>query len=266
MSAVPNYAYVIVHTLNGGKVVEKHLTSHAFTGTADEFGRVALRDFIRGHSLSNEFAALMVWDSEQEGVGDMRHRTALITTDDLDSEPFPRAWLEIDHYTYYVASGDYSASDDEVLGGRGADVAYGVPQGLIVQGSGPVLKVRAGHQSGYIAVDVRIADSAPVADLAAWEAVEQATIRPRAEVHVYDHGWSFQDHFPDLTGGRRTEYLTVRVSTRGRGTEITRSHAVNSRRVPLEHHLIEAWPVAAPAARDVLKRDETTHYWEQVRL
>jgi hypothetical protein len=256
---------MIVHTLNGDKVVEKHLTSHAFTGMADEFGQVTLRDFIsRSQSLSNEFAALMVWDSEREGVGEMGHRAALVTTDDLDSGPFPPTRLEIDHYTYYVVSDDYSVSDDEVLGGRGADVVYGVPHGLIVQGSGPALKVRTGHQSGYITVDVSIVDSAPAADLAAWEAVEQATIRPRAEVHVYDHGLSFQDHFPDLTGGRRTEYLAIRVSVRGRGAEITRSPAVNPRRVPLEHHLIEAWPVAMPTARDVLKRDETTDYWEMV--
>ncbi len=63
-------------------------------------------------------------------------------------------------------------------------------------------------------------------------------------------------------GGRRTEYLTIRVSARGRDAKVTHSPRVHPRRVPLEHHLIEAWPASAAAPREVLKRDETTRYWE----
>lgn len=261
---MPSYAYRIVHTLG---TAEDHLAPHAFAGSADEFGRATLLDFItRNQSMINEFTVVNVWDSERTGVGDPKHTVALISTYDLDPGPFPPNQLEIDHYTYYVASDDYSVPDDEILGGRGTDVVYGMPQGLIVQGSGPALKIRTGHHFGYITLDVSTLESAPAAGLAAADAVEQATIRPRAMVAIYDHHLSIQDHFPDLSGGRPTEFLAIRVSARGRDAKITRSPAVNPRRVPLEHHLIEAWPVAAPAPREVLKRDETTRYWESAAL
>ncbi|HEV2344038.1 MAG TPA: hypothetical protein VGS97_08095 [Actinocrinis sp.] len=87
---------------------------------------------------------------------------------------------------------------------------------------------------------MRVLESGPAADLAGWEAVEQATITPQAEVQIYTDQLADQDQFPDLTGGRRTEYLAIRVSARGRDAKITRSNAVHPRRVPLEHHLIEA--------------------------
>lgn len=267
---VPNYAYGIVHTTptaSGDRGVEEHLTPHAFVGTADEFGRATLVDFItRNQSLRDEFVVVNVWDFGRQGVGDATRRAAVVTTHDLDPGPFPPNLLEIDHYTYYIAAGDHDITTDDVLGGYGTDVRFTEPNGLVVLGSGPALKIRTGHQFGYITLDVRVLESGPAADLAGWEAVEQATITPQAEVQIYTDQLADQDQFPDLTGGRRTEYLAIRVSARGRDAKITRSNAVHPRRVPLEHHLIEAWPAAAPTPRQVLKRDETTRYWESAAL
>lgn len=265
---MPNYAYGIVHTTpNGTRGVENHLTPHSFTGTAEEFGRATLLDFLTlNQSLSEEFVVVNVWDSELQGVGEATTRAAMVSSHDLDSGPFPTNQLDIDHFTYYVISDDWDMPHDEVLGEFGTDIRYTEPNGLVVPGSGQALKIRTGHQCGYITLDVSILDSGPTSDPAAWEAVEQATIRAEGEVRICDWLMSCQDHFPDLTGGRRTGYLTVRVSARGRDDKITRGNAVHPRRVPLEHHLIETWPTAAPAPREVLKRDETTRYWESAAL
>ena len=260
---MPHYAFKIESTGNGSSQSEDHLTPHAFAGSADEFARAVLHDLIsREPSLAEKFTLISVWDAAADGVGEPGHRAALVTTHDLDQGPFPDNLLEIDYHTYYVASFNYNIHDDGILGGQGRDVTHGVPYGLIVPGSGPALKIRTGHRWGYITLGVSLLDSEPAAELAAWEAVEQATIRPQAEVRICDWNTSLQDNFPDLTGGRRSGYLTIRVNARGRDAEITRSPAVNPRRVPMEHHLIEAWPASAPAPRRVLKRDGTTQYWE----
>jgi hypothetical protein len=185
-----------------------------------------------------------------------------VSTLDLDAGPFPPNLLEIDHYTYYIAAGNHDITTDGVLGGYGTDVVHGVPQGLVVPGSGPALKIRTGHQHGYITLDVRVLECSPAADLAAWEAVEQATITPQAEVQIYTDQLADQDQFPDLTGGRRVEYLAIRVSARGRDAKVTHPPRVHPRRVPLEHHLIEAWPASTLGPREVLKRDQTTRSWE----
>lgn len=260
---MPQYAFKIEYTGHGSSQSEDHLTPHAFVGSADEFARAVLRDLIsRDPSLTQKFTVVSVWDAEAEGVGEIRHRAALVTTHDLDLGPFPDNQLQIDYHTYYVASFNYNIHDDDILGVQGRDVTHGVPYGLVVPGSGPALKIRTGHRWGYITLDVSMLDSEPAADLAAWEAIEQATIRPRADVRICDWNTSLQDHFPDLTRGRRSNYLTIRVSARGRDAEITRSPAVNPRRVPMEHHMIEAWPASASAPRRVLKRDGITLYWE----
>jgi len=176
-----------------------------------------------------------------------------------DSVPPDR--LQIDYGTYYVMSGDYGITEDEVLGGMGTDVTHGVPNGLLVPGSGAAVKIRTGHQFGWIALDVRVLDSEPADDLGDWEAVEQATIRPDTEFQVFDHQYEWQEQFPDLTGSCRTEFLAIRVSACGR--DANRGQRGNSPTdPPLEWHRIEAWPVTAPALRVVLRRDETTHYWE----
>jgi len=235
---VPHYAYKIECIDNGSRQSEDHLTPHAFAGSADAFARVILRDFIsREPPLAEKFTVISVWDAEAEGVGETRRRAAQVTTHDLDPGPFPDNLLEIDFLTYYVASVNYDIHDDGIVGGQGRDVAHTVPYGLVVPGSGPALKIRTGHQWGYITLDVRMLDSEPAAELAAWEAIEQVTIRPQAEVRICDWKASLQDHFPDLTRGRRGSYLTIRVNARGRDAEITRSPAVNPRRVPVENHL-----------------------------
>lgn len=260
--AMPNYAYRVVHTLKGQRVVREHLTPHAFAGTADEFARAMLLDFLTANpALANEFSVVNVWDWDQEGVGAVQRIVARVGTDDLDAEPAAPNLLEIDHYTYYAVSQetDYDFTADDILGVRGADVVHGVPQGLVVPGSGPALKIRTGHQSGFITVDVSVLQNAPAADLSAWDAVEQATLKPRAQVEIRDWLLSAQNQFPDVTGGRRVDYVTVRVSAKGRDAK-----AATTRRRPLEHHLIEAWPASAPVPREVLKRDETSRYWESL--
>ena len=85
---MPDYAYMIVYTLNGSRDGEFHLTKHAFTGTPDEFGRSVMLDFIaRNRSLESEFVAVTVWDSDRDGVGEMSSRAALVSTNDLGSGP-----------------------------------------------------------------------------------------------------------------------------------------------------------------------------------
>jgi hypothetical protein len=256
---MPDYAYNLVYRLNDRRVVEEHLTPHAFAGTPEEFGMAMLLDLIaRTPAAGDIFAGVNVWHSDREGVGVPGPYTVRVSTLDLDAGPFPANQLEIDHYTYYVASGDHDITTDDVLGGYGTDVRYTEPQGLVVPGSGPALKIRTGHQYGYIALDVRVLESGPAADLAAWEAVEQATITPQAEVQIYTDQLAAQDQFPDLTGGRRVEYLTIRVSARGRDAKAVHSPRVHPRRVPLEHHLIEAWPASARSARGSQTRSDDT--------
>jgi hypothetical protein len=180
--------------------------------------------------------------------------------------PVPDNLLEIDHYTYYIAARDFDVAADRVLGGSGTDVTHGVPQGLIVAGAGPGLKIRTGHQSGYITLDVRRTAAEPAADRSAWDAIEQATIGPLTRAGIFNDRLEIQEQFPDLAGGRRTEYLAVRVSARGRDTTTARSPAADPRRFPLEQHLVEAWPAAGPAPREIYQRDETTAYWESAAL
>jgi hypothetical protein len=184
--------------------------------------------------------------------------------DDLDTAAVAGNLLPIDHSTYYVVSREdaYDFADDHILGGHGADNVHGMPQGLVVPGSGPALKIRTGHQWGYITVDVSLVESGPAPDLGAWDAIEQATIRPHAQVDICDWLFSARGQFPDLTGGRRVEYLTIRVSARGRDAKANPVPALKARRTPVEHHLIQAWPAFAPLPREVLKRDQTTCYWE----
>jgi len=260
---MPDYAYNLVYRLNDRRVVEEHLTPHAFAGTPEEFGMAMLLDLIaRIPAAGDIVAGVNVWHSDREGVGVPGPHRVVVSALDLDAGPFPPNLLEIDHYTYYVAAGDHDITTDDVLGGYGTDIVHTVPQGLVVPGSGPALKIRTGHQCGYITLDVRVLESGPAADLAAWEAVEQATITPQAEVQIYTDQLADQDQFPDLTGGRRVEYLTIRVSARGRDAKAAHTPRVHPRRVPLEHHLIEAWPASALGPREVLKRDQTTRSWE----
>jgi hypothetical protein len=264
---MPNYAYRVVHTLKSQRVVRDYFTPHPFAGTPDEFGRVTLLDFVAASpALVREFVVVNVWDWDREGVGDIAGIVAQVNTHDLDTEPVAQNLLEIDHGTYYVVSRetDYNFTDDDILGSRGTDAVHGVPQGLVVAGSGPVLKIRTGHQSGFITVDVSLLDSAPARDLSAWDAVEQATISTWAPVEIVDWLWSAQDQFPDLTAGRRIDYLTIRVSARGRDAKTDTTPATNPRRVPVEHHLLEAWPASSPSPREVLKRDQTARYWESL--
>ncbi len=181
------------------------------------------------------------------------------------SDSVPPGRLQIDYHTYYVMSGDCDITGDEVLGGMGTDVTHGMPNGLVVPGSGAAVKIRTGHQFGWIALDVRVLGSEPADDLGDWEAVEQAVISPDTEVQVFDYQYEWQEQFPDLTGGSRTEFLAIRVSARGRDAN-PGQRGYSPTDPPLEWHRIEAWHVTAPAPRTVLRRDETTRYWENASL
>ena len=56
-------------------------------------------------------------------------------------------------------------------------------------------------------------------------------------------------------------YLTIRVSARGRDAN-RRARGRNPGQ-PREQHRIEAWPADEPGPRLVLKRDQTSRYWEE---
>ncbi len=150
---------------------------------------------------------------------------------------------------------------DPILGYGGADYVTGTPYGLIAPGEGPGLRIRAGH-TGWITVHVALHDSEPEPDLDRWEAIEQVTIEPAGEVRVASQGGEIEEHYPDLSRGRRG-HLAIRVSVRGRDQYGMPISAINPRRTPLEDHLIDAWPVAQAAPRVVLKRDNSTRNWEK---
>ena len=84
---------------------------------------------------------------------------------------------------------------------------------------------------------------------------------PPGEVLIAPLMGKDEDHYPDLRGGHDTEYVAIRVSARGRDKPGVVT-ALNPRRYPVEEHLIEAWPVTAPALRAVVKRDELTRQLE----
>ena len=127
-------------------------------------------------------------------------------------------------------------------------------------GEGPALAIRTGHQAGWISLQVARRDAEPAADLDQWEAAEQVTITPAGAVRVRgDLVGPIADQYPDLRGGHHSEYLTIRVSARGRDNPRgAPASPLNPRRDPLEHHFIEAWPVTGPAPHVVLKRDEVS--------
>jgi hypothetical protein len=103
-------------------------------------------------------------------VGDPAKIIGRFSTNDLDQGPFPANQLHVSSFhTYYIISTGYDdLTDDAVLGPEGLDVVSGVPYGLVVPGEGPALRVRTGHQEGWITLDTEILNADPGADLEAW--------------------------------------------------------------------------------------------------
>jgi hypothetical protein len=234
----------------------------AFPGSAQEFARGKLLTWMADNSENeNWLVGVNVWDADQEGAGDPAKRIGWTSNRQLDEGPFDPNQINVPYAQYYIYSVGYDLVGDPVLGRDGTDSVSGTPYGLIAPGMGPALAIRAGHE-GWISLQVALRDSEPAADLEAWEAVEQATIKPAGGVRILaDLIGKIEDHYPDLRGGHDTGYLTIRVSVRGRDKPGVVT-ALNPRRTPLEDHLIEAWPVAGPAPRLVLKRDEFSRRWE----
>jgi GNAT superfamily N-acetyltransferase len=178
-----------------------------------------------------------------------------------DEGPFDPDQIHVAFGHYHVLTTEYDLFADPVLGYEGTDYRHGTPYGLIAPGAGPGLRIRTGHD-GWITLNVVRHRREPVADLAKWEAAEQVTIQPAGQVRVADQLGEIQEHYPDLAGGRGDGYLAVRVSVRGRDQQVLTARGINPRRTPVEHHLIEVWPVPAPGPRVVLKRDEFSRAWE----
>ncbi len=80
---------------------------------------------------------------------------------------------------YHVLATGYTCSPIPYSATRGPDYRHGTPYGLIVLGAGPGLRIRTGHD-GWITLNVVRRRREAVADLSAWDAVEQVTFSRRA--------------------------------------------------------------------------------------
>lgn len=261
---MPNYVYNVVYRGKKGEVIWKR-EPQGFPGSAQEFARGKLLTWMADNSENaNEIVVVNVWDADREGAGVPAKIICQMSSHELDEGPFDPDQIYLPYAIYHIYSVGYDFfEDDPVLAPGGTDSIPGTPYGLIAPGEGPALAIRPGHK-GWISLQVALRDAEPAADLEAWEAVEQVTMKPAGEVRVADIAGKIEDHYPDLRGGHDTGYLAIRVSVRGRdrlGLPAS-ADALHPRRARLEDHLIEAWPVAGPAPRVVLKRDEFSRRWE----
>jgi hypothetical protein len=258
---MPNYVCNVVY--RGGVIWNREPQS--FPGSAREFAREKLLTWMAGNSENaNEIVVVNVWDADREGAGIPAKIIVQMSSHELDEGPFDPDQIYLPYGQYYIYSAGYDLWGDPVLAPGGTDSIPGTPYGLIAAGEGPALAIRAGHE-GWISLKVALTDAEPAADLEAWEAVEQVTMRPTAEVQVIAGLMgNVEDHYPDLRGGHDTGYLAIRVSVRGRDKLAlpASAAALHPRRAPWEDHLIEAWPVTAPAPHVVLKRDQFSRRWE----
>jgi hypothetical protein len=261
---MPNYVYNVVYRGKRGGVI-REMEPQSFPGSAKEFARGKLLAWMADNSENaNWLVVVNVWDADREGAGVAANRICQLSSRQLDEGPFDSDQIYIPYGIYYIYSVGYDFfEDDPVLAPGGTASFSGTPYGLIAPGEGPALAIRTGHEGCWISLKVAQRDAEPAADLAAWEAVEQVTIRPTGEVRVIaDFVGKIEDQYPDLRGGHDTGYLAIRVSVRGRDKPGIPASSLHPRRTPLEDHLIEAWPVAGPAPHVVLKRDEFSRRWE----
>jgi hypothetical protein len=260
---MPRYCYSVVFSDQTGRHVLERFAAHDSARSATDFARSVLLDVLASNPrLRDEFVGVNVYDFDAPGIGAPEQIIGSCTVLDLDQGPFPANLLSVSYHTYYIISADYDdLADDAVLGERGLDIVTGTPYGLVVPGAGPVLKIRTGHSDGWITVDVESLRGEPPDDQRAWEAVEQVTLQPRGELLLASWRMEPAAHFPSLASGARDGYVAVRVSARDRDRPPA---GVDSRRRPVEHHRVQTWPVAGPAARIVIKRDSTTARWESL--
>ena len=116
----------------------------------------------------------------------------------LDEGPFDPDQIHVAFGHYHVLATGYGhLFADPVLGYEGTDYRHGTPYGLIVPGAGPGLRIRTGHD-GWITLNVVRRRREAVADLSAWDAVEQVTLQPAGQVRVADQ----------LAGDRRSTSRT----------------------------------------------------------
>ncbi len=256
---MPDFVYTVVYP----EGVFRHMAPERFPGPAAEFARQTLLAWLAGNSEHADGIVIVnVWDAGRDGAGLAGNIGFQLSNQDLDEGPFDPDQIYVEYGHYHVLSPGFDLFDDPVLGYQGTDATRGTPYGLIAPGAGPALRIRAGHE-GWITLNVVVRDCEPATDLAGWEAAEQVTMRPAGEVRVAGQLGEVEPHYPDLTGGRETGHLAIRVCVRGRDTVTPTALGTNPRRTPLEYHLIEAWPVAAAAPRVVLKRDQFSRDWEK---
>ena len=262
---MPNYAYNVVYLCESVRRVERHLEPHSFPGDASEFALTTLRGWLRrADERSDPFVVVNVWDADRGGVGIAGNIVARASSTDLNEEPVDPGLIYVKFAHYHVLATGYMLFDDDpVLGFDGADYAHGTRHGLVVPGRGPGLRIKAGHKYGWIALRLALHNSEPRPDITRWEAIEEATIEPTGEVRIADDAGNIHQHYPDLTDGRETAYLTIRVSVRGRDFQAPTLGTVRHQHTPLEHHLIEAWAAPAPAPWRALKRDNLSRRFDE---
>jgi hypothetical protein len=257
-TSMPNYVYNVVYRKERREVIWK-MEPEDFPGTAREFARGKLLAWLADNSESASqitIAGVNVWDADQKGAGNPKHIICQLSSDQLDEGPFDPDTVYVPYMSYYISEVDYDFFEDDIaLMSEGA-------QGLIVPGDGPAIEIRTGGEGRWISRKAALRDSDPDPDLDTWEAIEQVAIEVADPVRFTDKPGGMDPGLTDLRGGRDSEYLAIRVSVRGRDKRTMPASGLNPRRTPWEHHLIETWPAAAPAPHVVLKRDETSRYWE----
>lgn len=115
-----------------------------------------------------------------------------------------------------------------------------------VSGSG-LLMVHTGISAGPATVGVELHDSAPPADLDAWDNVAETTVSTTEDLHVITVDGDVSETLGPIPAPP-SGALTLRVSTRGR--------AANWDRIvddPCEDYLIQAWPDDSNAPTRQLK-------------
>jgi hypothetical protein len=253
---MPNYVYNVVYRgkRNG---VTRNMEPQGFPGTAQGFAREKLLTWMADNSENaSRLVVVNVWDADREGAGDAGHIMCQLSNHELDEGPFDPDQINVPYGQYYIFSAGYHfLHDDPVLATGGAGSTPGAPYSLIVPGQGPALAIRTGHE-GWISLKVALLDAESAPEPAEWEAIEQVTMQPAGEVRIIaDIMEDFADQYPDLRGGHDTGYLAIRASVRGRDKPGLPASPLHPRRIPLEDHLIEAWPVAGPEPHAVIKRD-----------
>lgn len=257
---MPNYVFNVVYRGKAQGVAQK-MEPQFFPGSAQEFAQDQLLAWMADHGENeNWFVVVNVWDADQEGVGDPSNIICQLTNHDLDKGPFDPDQIFVEYAQYYLYSAGYNLFTDPVLAPGGTASLFGTSFGLAVPGAGPAVAVWTGHEGCWISLRVARLAAEPAAELDEWEAVEQVTIQPTAEVVLRGAlVGKTEEHYPDLRGDHDGSYLSIRVSARGRDSQPgVPASPQHPRRNPVEHHLIQTWPAAEPALGVVLKRDDVS--------